>query len=95
MLYKLRRLLRTDADLVRAIPASKPGVEPSRVTVKERHMPQSVQALRRLMRQDFASRFSWSKLSRDFLVASAVDPRTKVLSAYHLTTAEVRTCSLV
>eukprot|EP00952_Eustigmatos_sp_NYUAD-ZCMA_P012961 51772-Eustigmatos_ZCMA.PRE.1 len=88
MLYKLRRLLRTDANLARVIPPSKPGVQPSSVTVKETHMPQPVQALRRFMRDDFASRFSWSKLSRDWLIASAVDPRTKVLSAYHLTKTE-------
>jgi hypothetical protein len=90
MLYKLKRLLRTDAPLVRIAPASKPGAASTRVSIVEAHMPLPSKKLRRWMREDFSSRFSWSKLSLDWLIATCLDPRTKVLIAYGLSQAEVR-----
>lgn len=74
---------------MRIKPSGKPGEAATRVNIVEAHMPQAAKELRRWMREDFAGRFSWSKLSLDWLVASCLDPRTKVLSAYKLTPAEV------
>jgi hypothetical protein len=88
-LYKLKRLLRTDAELKRIVPSGKPGEAAAEVTIVEAHMPQAAKQLRRWLRDDFAGRFSWSKLSVDWLVASCLDPRTKVLSAYGLSASEV------
>lgn len=89
LLFRLKKLLRATAQLSRVCPPSKPGDRAASVTISESHMPGASKQLRVHMRSDFAGRFSWSKLSRDFLVAAAVDPRTKVLIAYGLTRAEV------
>lgn len=89
MLWKLRKLLGRETELQRVVPPSKPDQPPVRVTVTEEHMPQAVQELREHMRRDFDARFGWATLSKDWLVASAVDPRTKVLSAYGLSRDQV------